>query len=377
MDHTPTVLRLETVTTLDKVAPEDWDVLAEPEGFYMSHGWLRSVERESGAAVTYLLAYAGDRLVGGLPLYEVEREHNKFYALRPRLEQMGAGGDWGVAGSHRGYSCGIPRAAEYEDAVLDLLLDARRELNPPSRTGSLFLFATNRTAAALHRRGAAVDFDCGDATLHTGGLSFAEYCDGLVSRRRISLKGEYARFLAAGYELGRQRLSECLDEVAPLLANLQAKYGHATTAEEIHRAFADQAACLDDRSVVFTARSGGRLVGAAVMYEWRGTLYARAVGFDYAALRDAYEYYGLCYYLPVDYLSERGLTALHLGIGAYAAKVKRGARLVPLWTVALADDPTDAPRPAPVDLTSWRTDHGRAVDPGDWQHPWTEPLGTS
>ncbi|BBC92778.1 GNAT family N-acetyltransferase [Streptomyces griseofuscus] len=371
MHHTPGGLRLETATTLDKVAAEDWDTLAEPEGFYLSHGWLRAVERESGAAVTYLLAYAGDRLVGGLPLYEIEHEHNKFYARKPRLDQMGAGGEWGVAGSHRGYSCGIPRAAEYADAVLDLLLDARARLNPASRTGSLFLFATNRTAAALHRRGAAVDFDCGDATLHTGGADFADYCGTLVSRRRIALKSEYARFLAAGYELGRQRLGECLEEAVPLLANLQAKYGHSTGAAEIHRTFADQAATLDDRSVVFTARRAGRLIGVSVMYEWRGTLYARATGFDYTALRGAYEYYGLCYYLPIDYMSERGLTALHLGIGAYSAKVKRGARLVPLWTVALADDPADTPRPAPVELTSWRDDHGCAVAPEDWRHPWT------
>ncbi|MBB5792924.1 GNAT family N-acetyltransferase [Streptomyces caelestis] len=372
MDNTPAGLQLETVTTLEKVTAEEWDALAEPEGFYMSHGWLRSVERESGASVTYLLVYAGDRLVGGLPLYEVEREHNKFYALRPRLELMGAGGDWGVAGSHRGYSCGIPRAAEHEEAVLDLLLAARRELSPPARAGSLFLFATNRTAAALHRRGAAVDFDCGDASLYTGGKSFPEYCARLDSRhRRSRLQREYARFLAAGYELGRQRLSECLDEVAPLLANLQAKYGHSTSAEEIHHEFADQATCLDDRSVVFTARCGGRLIGAAVMYEWRGTLYARAAGFDYGALRDAYEYYGLCYYLPIDYMSEHGLTALHLGIGAYGAKVKRGARLVPLWTVALPDDPADTPRFTPPDLTHWQMDHGPAAAAEDWRHPWT------
>lgn len=378
MDSTPTGLRLETVTTLDKVTPEDWDALAEPEGFYMSHGWLRAVERESGATATYLLAYAGDRLVGGLPVYDVERENNKFYAVRPRLDQMGTLGEWGVAGSHRGHSSGIlrsPTSPGGEDAVLDLLLGARRKLSPPTARGSVFLFATNRTASALHQRGAAVDFDCGDATLHTEGREFADYCGDLSSHRRIALKAEYARFRAAGYELDRQRLSECLDEAAPLLANLQAKYGHATTADEVHRTFTDQAACLDDRSVVFTVRIDGRLVGASVTYEWYGTLYVRAVGFDYAALRGAFEYYALCYYLPIDYMSERGLTALHLGIGAYGAKVKRGCRLTPLWTVAVADDPADTPRLAPLELTSWRKDHGGAVRPEHWNHPWTRPLG--
>ncbi|MPY38586.1 GNAT family N-acetyltransferase [Streptomyces phyllanthi] len=371
-------LRIETTTTLDKVSPQDWDTLAEPEGFYMSHGWLRSVELESGASVSYLLAYAGDRLVGGLPVYEIERENNVFYSLAPRLEQMGTSGDWGVMGSHRGYSSGILRAPDSEDAVVDELLDAGREFHRPPRKGSLFLFATSRTARTLHRRGAAIDFDCGDASLFTGGLSFTDYCGTLRSRHRVSLKREYARFLQAGYQLGHQRLSECLEEAAPLLANLQTKYGHSTTAEQAFHMFAEQAACLDDQSVVFTARSQGRLVAVSVMYEWHGKLYARAAGFDYEALRGAYEYFGICYYFPIDYMSTRGLTELHLGIGAYSAKVKRGARLSPLWTVALADDPADVPHPAPVDLTSWYTDHGAdAVQPGLWTFPWTQPLRTN
>ncbi|MEU9851934.1 GNAT family N-acetyltransferase [Streptomyces sp. NPDC047974] len=375
MDGSPVGLRTETAATLDQVPAQAWDALAEPEGFYMSHGWLRSVERESGASVSYLLAYDADRLVGGLPLYEIEREHNVFYSLEPRLKQMGASGDWGVAGAHRGYSSGILRAPDAEDAVLDALLDARRERQPASRSGSLFLFATSRTASALHRRGAAVDFDCGDASLVTGGATFADYCAGLRSRHRISLRREYQRFLAAGYELGTERLGSCLEEAAPLLANLQSKYGHATTAADTVRMFADQAACLDDHSVVFTARSRGRLVAVSVMYEWKGTLYARAAGFDYEALRDAYEYYGICYYTPIDYMSGRGLDRLHLGIGAYGAKVNRGALLSPLWTVALADRAADTPHPAPVDLAPWQAEHGPDAVPSElWELPWTQPL---
>ncbi|MFJ5631798.1 GNAT family N-acetyltransferase [Streptomyces goshikiensis] len=375
MDGSRPTLRVETSTTLDTVPSHDWDALAEPEGFYMSHGWLRSVERESGASVTYLLAYAGNRLVGGLPLYEVERENNVFYSLEPRLKQMGASGDWGVAGSHRGYSSGILRAPDSEDAVLDALLAVAKASHHAPRKGSLFLFATNRTAHALHRRGAAVDFDCGDASLTTGGLGFDDYCDTLVSRRRSRvLKREYARFLKAGYELGRQTLAESLEEAAPLLANLQTKYGHETEVDDVFRAFADQARCLDDQSVVFTARSGGRLIAVSVMYEWRGALYARAAGFDYEALQGAFEYYGVCCYLPIDYMSTRGLTELHLGIGAYGAKVGRGARLSPLWTVALADDPADAPAPAPADLVQWSAAYGEhAVPPGLWAHSWTRP----
>ncbi|MBT2365578.1 GNAT family N-acetyltransferase [Streptomyces sp. ISL-10] len=374
MSNSPTGLRIETVHTLEKVDPAAWDTLAEPEGFYMSHGWLSSVEYESGVTLCYLLAYRGDRLVGGLPVYDVERENQVHYSRGPRLEQLGAdpAGTWTIAGSHRGYSSGILRAADCEEEVLDALLAAERELGRPTpRTGSLYLFATSRTAAALHRRGAAVDFECGDATIHTGGRDVTAYCGSLRSRNRVELKREYARFRDAGYRLGRQRLSECLDEAAPLLANLQTKYGHSVTAEQSRTAFAWQAASLDDCSVVFTARDGGKLVALSVMYAWRGTLYARAVGFDYEALRDAFEYYGVCYYLPIDYMSSHGLNALHLGIGSYGAKTNRGARVAPLWTVALADDPADTPRPAPADVSRWRAEYGERATPRElWDVPW-------
>ncbi|MER6329683.1 GNAT family N-acetyltransferase [Streptomyces sp. NPDC001034] len=362
--------------SLTEIAAAEWDTLAAPGGLYASHAWLGSVEREPGAGVEYLLAHAPDRLACALPVYDVEVEHNPYYAHRRHLDLLGLDGSWALAGARRGYRYDLPAAPDPGPELDALLAAALARAEGRGQRGLLFPFATSRTARLLWERGAAVALDGADAAVVTGGAPFEEYLRRLGSKRRIAIRHEFSTFHAAGYELGLEKLADCYAEAAPLLGQIQRKYGHEAHDEGMLDYLAGQVEALGKYSRVFTARRSGRLVGFSLMYEFGETLYARAVGFDYAETGKAYEYYALCYYLPIEYMHRQGLRVLHLGMETYQAKLARGARLSPLWSVALPVPSSPLPGRPLADTSEWLDRFGRRALPEDeWQQPWAAPWG--
>jgi predicted N-acyltransferase len=360
------------VPSLADVAAAEWDTLAAPGGLYTSHAWLGSVEREPGAGVEYFLACRGDRLVGALPVYDVDVEYNPFYARSRHLDLLGLDGGWALAGSRRGYRFELPAAADGDADMDALLAAARNRAEARGERGLLFPFVTTRTARRLWEHGAAVALDGAEAAVVTEGASFEGYLQNLSSKRRIAVRHEFSAFRSAEYELDVENLEDCHQEAAPLLGQLQRKYGHEARDEGMREYLAGQVEMLGKYSRVFTARRSGRLVGFSLMYEFGDVLYARAVGFDYAQTGKAFEYYALCYYLPIEYMHRRGLRVLHLGMETYQAKVARGARLSPLWSVALPLPSAPRPEVAPADTSEWLRRFGRRALPADeWQQPWT------
>jgi hypothetical protein len=70
--------------------------------------------------------------------------------------------------------------------------------------------------------------------------------------------------------------------------------------------------------------------------EFRGSLTLRAAGFDYDVVSPAAaQYFILTICQPLRYAAEHGLSEVHLGRDAYAAKVRRGAEVSLLWGVEL------------------------------------------
>jgi uncharacterized protein len=157
-------------------------------------------------------------------------------------------------------------------------------------------------------------------------------------RRRYNLQREIDVFRSSGSRLVCARLSECLDDVGPLLGNVHRKHGAADTDSDTTQYLKTQAAHLDDISTVFLEVAEGRPVGFSLCYEWQQELHVRVVGFDYN--RSArFAYFNLAYYLPLEHAIRRGLHHVHLGPGTYEAKTSRGAVLDPTWSVVWP--PTD------------------------------------
>lgn len=335
-------LTVHQVSTLDMVDAARWDELSGASSFYLSHAWLRHVERISGAECAYLLVRdAGGTLLGALPTYRTDEEGNTNY--RPDLVLDGRlSGRHLLAGSYRAYDNDVlllPSLAEDEqDLVLGTLIDAaERRAVELGCDDVLFLYLTTAAAARIRRvRPAAGPLLLKlDTVLPVPGRSFDDYCAALGGRRAYGVRKDMRVFADAGYATAVEPLSACWYEAGPLAANVENRYGKHETVEEARASLRSQARALGSSSLAFTARRDGRLVAVAVHYAWRDKLFGRLVGFDYEALTDAREYFNLYYYLPLEWAYRNGSHTIHLGTGSYAAKFRRGARPAPLWAVAL------------------------------------------
>ena len=369
-------LDVHQVSTVDAVEPARWNALSGAASVYLSHAWLRHVERTSGADCTYLLVRdAAGTVLGALPTYRTDEEANANY--RPDLILDGRlSGRHLLAGSCRAYDNDVllhPDLAQDElDLVLGMLIDAaERRATELGCDDVLFLYLTTAAAARIARvrpesRPLLLNLD---TVLPVPGEGIDDYYAALGARRAYAVRKDMRIFDAAGYTTAIEPLSACWHEAGPLAANVQNRHGKHESAEEARASLRSQARALDTSGLTFTARRDGALVAMAVHYAWGDTLYGRMVGFDYAALADAREYFTLYYYLPLKWAYDNGVRAIHLGMGSYTAKFRRGAWPNPLWATALNPSRAgDWRRWNAERAEAWRTEWGLADVgvPEDW-----------
>jgi uncharacterized protein len=373
-------ISIEQAETLDDVSAQEWDGLLDDDGFYCSHSWLLAHEGDPTAEARYLLARRSGELVAGLPLYRVEHELNESYDEVRRMFDID--GVTVVAGSRRGYRnvFAVASTLSSEDRLEAARLLVEAALGTASEwgaTGVVWPFARTETAVTLGGVASTVAMlHTADAKLHTDGMDLQAYLSRLGSHRRSSLERDLKAFAAADWQTAEERLADCYGEAASLLANVERKYGHRVTVRGIERYLGQLAAALGDRDVVFTCRDAdGALAAFAQMYRWRGVLYARMLGLDYARLRGAGEYFTLLFYEPITYAAERNIHRIDLGIESLDAKVLRGAKLYPLWSAMVVGG--DARGPGlevrrPDALHEWErrfANYGDAFAEGEWQIP--------
>ncbi|HEX6340198.1 GNAT family N-acetyltransferase [Umezawaea sp.] len=327
-------MTVRVLGSLEGVDARAWDSLVRPLGFYASYDWLRSQERSAAATVTYVLVEEDGELVAATPVYE-------FAAFAEPAPPASAGAAGLLrAGPRTGYHNQLLVRAENEPAAGEqaaLLVGALADLAVErGREAVLFDHLTTADLALL---------DCGfeargelrgaEGVVHNDGGTFESYVR-LLGRNARKKEYEWRRFADAGFRVDVVRLSECVDEVVPLIASTGDRYGSGLPEEEIRRYLGEQARCADDASAVFRCfDADGALVGCSVCFRWQDTLYARVAGFDYARLRDAFEYFNTVYYEPLRYMEANGLRTLHLGVASLEAKVRRGAALHPQWACAI------------------------------------------
>lgn len=334
----------EAVDSLDQVPAIDWDRLAAGRSFYLSHAWLRSLEDDRGARARYLLVWSGSRLAGALPVYRVVRESNPFYDPGRLVDGRWSGEPYVLAGSRRAYVNDLlvdqDRAPLERRRVLGSLLERlRAEVADAGAARALFLYVSTGAAGALAAAGCAEPvLTAADAGIDLQGTGIADYLARFPSKRRRQFIREMARFEAAGYELREERLADCWEQAGELLANVERKYGRPSDPAHWKQITRRQGERLNDRGVVFACRRGAALVAFCLAYPWGGCLHERMIGFDYDSLENACEYFNMAFYVPLAHAYAAGLRKVHLGRESYAAKVFRGARLSPLWSLELDHD---------------------------------------
>lgn len=340
------------VSSLHDLPSGEWEELTRGLGLFLSRPYLLAIEEATATRPMYLLARdAGGQLVGGLPCYlwdgspDPGMDTYEPYRMgaRWRLSRRAREALWRptlVVGSRSGYQtplaiCGghhldrgrvVARLAR-EVALLAEGLGAQS-------VGWMWLRPTAASQLLPNlRRSEDLVLAGPSCSIPIRWSSFDGYLRHLSSQRRRSARREAALFSASGMTIERAHLSECLEEVAPLGASLQLRYGHQVSAAELAKELSAQARHLDQESVVLLCRRDGRLVAFTLLYRWDDTLYARLAGFDYEQVAGSAAYFNLAFYEPVQLAIETGATSLHLGMASWKPKAFRGAVFEPQWIV--------------------------------------------
>lgn len=328
-------LRVRTIESLDEISRETWDALAATAGFYLSHAWLRTLESDPQSDVTYILVddHSGS-LVAALPVYTVYDEVNHRYDAR-LISDSGRYPEL-VLGNRRGYRSALMLDPAIRPAArsmaLDLIRNAVNDL-AAGRRARFWYVADADLGLCLEVKGARKDRELNrDATIPIPPGGFEEYSARLPRGREI--RRERRVFLQRGYETALESLRNITAEIGPLLYQVEKKYG-STKDANAYIAYYERLACSIDPGEVLCCRWNGRLVGFCHFYAFGDGIWGRTVGFDYAHLRNSFEYFNLSCYELVEVGAVRGKRRLHMGIESLDAKSRRGAQIQSLWLVNL------------------------------------------
>jgi predicted N-acyltransferase len=343
--------------SLHSVDRRAWDRLVSGGNFYLSHGWLCSVERNRHLQVWYLLARtAEDRLVGALPVYWVPSgggnrlsDHHALFIAATGAGTSSASA-WYPAlqlGARTGYSNDLlvdTRLPRQRQAYLaQRLLRAALDLEAGHEVRSIALLYLNQSGVSKVMpnldKGWERLLTSAEAVMDIRWATFEEYVASLPKSRRSIVRRDTARFARSGCSIWLGKLSDWQERLAPLQLNVQRRHGHEQTLAFLRDYFAWCAAEVDDQSVAFLCKRGERLVGFSLAYRWADTLFMRSVGLEYELVGPQGEYFTLTFYAPIRYAVEQGLSRIHFGMESFVPKCLRGARLMPLWSALRASEP--------------------------------------
>jgi predicted N-acyltransferase len=333
---------METVEldSLTEVDSADWNGLVGERSFYLTHQWLAAQDAGQPVSARYHLALGQGKPLGALPTYLVEQESHDGYRPDGRADGRWQG-RYLLAGSRRAYANDLLVASDLQveqrrQVSRHLLDSAFRRAEGSGCDGVLFLYLGTRAAQAIREVDGGTPLLTGaQAVIDLPGGCFDDYLDGFASKRRREIRREMARFSAIGGTVEVARARDRWEELAELFGNLQQRYGQGGTRQGWRAIVQRQAQRLDDHALIFLCRVRGVVTGALLSYPWRGKLYLKLAGFDYSNASSSFEYFNLVYYHPIRYAYGHGLSTVHLGPEALEAKLRRGARLAPLWSLEL------------------------------------------
>ncbi|HTI23233.1 MAG TPA: GNAT family N-acetyltransferase [Kutzneria sp.] len=319
----------------------DYRQLAPRPPLHESLGWLRYCDRRSRGGMRYIAAWDNGRLVGLLALRRTgdESRASTNYdvvaqvwpgsppPLPPKdfFPQLFAA----TSGARCLFTATDPEArnalidraaslADAEDAPLTIAYLPDEQL-------------AAETAAAIGEGHAMIG---AETRLTVTWSDFEGYIASLPRQRRVIVRRERRQYLESGLRTRIQHTTASLGvRAAELHVQLMAKYGNSSTVESFMADFDDLAATVDEHITVFSAERDGVLTGVCVCLRDGSTVHIRSLGFDYALAANDFVYFNLVFYEPIVWGLDHGVTDFCFGNGAYLAKLRRGARLEPLYGV--------------------------------------------
>lgn len=183
---------------------------------------------------------------------------------------------------------------------------------------------------------ALVNFDAVIAT--HGGRD--EWLRALPGHRRRTIQGEMRQFTMAGLSGGAEVSAGVLREAAPILVASEARFGNTMVEADVLQMLERQRRHFGESFVMFTVRDKrGRLVACATALLEPSEINVRFCGVDREAAGTNFEYFHVCYYLPIEYAAKTGRGRVRLGMESFEAKLLRGATLEPRWAFPIVAVP--------------------------------------
>ncbi|HSR25113.1 MAG TPA: GNAT family N-acetyltransferase [Candidatus Eisenbacteria bacterium] len=345
------------VERLADVAPAEWGGLSRCPSYYLTYDWMSVMAPALGSDLDAVLVRdrSGAPLLGAPlstvtaggdaaydPLRVLARAGREAQHGEPRLQALAGCLDRSAGGLYPAVTvvapgfvsgvCESPALGQAgADAAAATLLDGlEREARSRAAGAAAFLYLpeepgcrVGRLAAGRGYRSAVVAARC---VLEVAWPTFEDYLRSRTKTRRKSIRAEVDRFRAqfAVEVTGAEGLT---DELVPLHARWRAKHGRPVPEAELSRQYASIRERLGPAVRVFIARREDRPAAFAQFYEHRGTLYSRAIGFDYDSVEGRFAYFNLLFYEPLRHAMAHGLRALDYSFESYEAKVGRGCAL--------------------------------------------------
>lgn len=311
---------------IDEVAAADWNALELGGVPFVRHEFLAALEHArcvgagTGWEPAHVVARAGTRLVGALPLYRKSHSWGEF------VFDFG----WAQAYARYGeqYYPKLVSATPFTpatgprflvapgadgDVVRSALLAAARDALAACHASSLHVqFATAAEADWLRARGFLPRIDCQFHWTNRGYATFDDFLGTFTADKRKKAKRERRRVLEAGIEFEMRRGAD--------LSAAEWRLVHRLHASTFHRhghdpylslaAFTEISRALPDALQVLLARHAGEIVATAIFFRGADTLYGRYWGAsgDFHSL-----HFETCYHQGIEYSIREGLARFEPG----------------------------------------------------------------
>ena len=315
-------------------------------GGFMTLGRLAELERDPRYRAAYAVAHQGERVLAIVPLYAPQVPQVPDPAYDPaRFVGAGPAADatrWLFAGGRADLSCGFlvhtGLDPETRDEATAATRAAAHALARRERRRLVAFYARDRDLPLWSTFLGDYDLKPIDrhAELAVVGDGAADYVAALPSSHRGIVRRDWRDRDRHGLRSRVERWEDVLDDSAPLVANVKARYGQPDHPRLIRMRLEQWLAGEELSPVAFRVEGpDGAPVAISLGWRWRAWLQLYEVGLvpEGAPGRHA-AYVEALIYAPLRFAASSGCALLTLGLGSTEPKRLRGATLEPVYAIA-------------------------------------------
>ncbi|WP_380168350.1 peptidogalycan biosysnthesis protein [Jannaschia sp. R86511] len=323
--------------TVEQAARAGWDGLLGPGDGFQQTSWLRVQERMLGDRLHLTCLWQGQDLVAAMVSVETDVGSPWTMARPDVLLDLPAEVSLPAltcGGRHLGNTRILLAPGRDASAAAPLLLECADRA--AAQGGRCAFFPHVRDDDPLTGELAAAGFEPAGVDpycVFPVGTTFDGYLAGLSQQRRRGVRRDRREVAESGFELQLRPLSECdVERLAELDVALLRKHGNHH-ADRAHSLAVLEALADGPQVLVSLATRGGVVAGFGAMVELRvdgcTRWFGNRAGFDYDMKGEAPLYFEVLFYSPYEWAAQRGVEAIHVGMGSTDAKVSRGAVAYP------------------------------------------------